>query len=72
VVRGVCPPSTEDRVGLTLAVFIICAFFSAEAGTAPPTLFTAAPEVNAARDADVTPLCAIALAFRKPAVLLWK
>lgn len=72
VVRGVCPPRTEDRVGLTLAVFIMCAFFSAEAGTAPPTLFTAAPEVNAARDAEVTPLCIIAPVLCTPAKLLLK
>jgi hypothetical protein len=65
LLRGVCPPSTEDRVGLTLAVFIVCALFSADAGTAPPTLLTAAPDVKASRDAEVTPFLAIPLVFPK-------
>ena len=55
LVRGVCPPRTDDRVGLMLAALRGCALPSAEAGTAPPTLLTAAPEVKAARDAEVTP-----------------
>jgi len=38
---------------------------SADAGTAPPTLLTAAPEVKAARDAEVTPFLAIALVLPK-------
>jgi len=55
VVRGVCPPRTDDFVGLTLAVLMTWPLPIAEAGTAPPTLLTAAPEVNADLGAEVTP-----------------
>ncbi len=63
--RGVCPPSTEDLVGLTLAELSVCALFRAEAGTAPPTLLTAAPDVKASFDAEVTPFLAIELVLPK-------
>lgn len=70
VVRGDCPPVTEECVGLALAVFIRCALLSAEDGTAPPTLLTIAPEVNAALEAEVTPLRAIMFVLRMAFVLL--
>ena len=70
VVRADCPPVTEECVGLALAVFIRCALFRAEDGTAPPTLLTSAPEVNADLEAEVTPLRAIALVLRRALALL--
>jgi hypothetical protein len=37
----------------------------ADGGTAPPTLLTAAPDVKASFDAEVTPFFAIELVFPK-------
>lgn len=66
LVRGVCPPNTDDRVGVTLGELSDWAFPRAEAGTAPPTLLTFTPEVKADRGAEVTPLLMTSFVLRPP------
>ncbi len=53
-VCGELPPSTDDLVGFTLTLLSAVPLLKADAGTAPPTRFTAAPLVNAELGAPVT------------------